>query len=206
MTLGADPLLRASPKSQFWSPCRNLFKHASKIWLFTAPVFMKSPATQYIFVDMPVLLYRYFPSWIKNTENTDNIYFITSSKVCLSLCQFSRNSKLINYCVYVRYQTTSKWEGNKGSTGNILFTPLRKKCLCLNRFSRNSKLINCCVYVRYQTTSKWEGNEGSTSNISFTPLRKKCLCLNRFSRNSQLIGRIICTFHMANFIQTEENA
>jgi hypothetical protein len=65
MTLGADSLRRPSPKSHFESACRNLFKHASKIRVFTAAVFMKSTTTQYVFVDFPLPLYPYFPSRIK---------------------------------------------------------------------------------------------------------------------------------------------
>jgi hypothetical protein len=56
MTLGVDPLHRASPKSHFETACRNLFKHASKIRLFNESVFMKSTTTQYVFVDFPVPL------------------------------------------------------------------------------------------------------------------------------------------------------
>jgi hypothetical protein len=50
------------------------------------------------------------------------------------LAPVSRNSKLINCCVYVLYRTASEWIGNEDSTDDILFTPLRKKVFVWTAF------------------------------------------------------------------------
>jgi hypothetical protein len=93
MTLGADSLRRPSPKSHFESACSNLFKHASKIRGFTAAGFHEKHNYSIYFRRLPCTPIPVFSKSDKNTENTDNIYFNTSS---ISLCQFPRNTKLIN--------------------------------------------------------------------------------------------------------------
>jgi len=72
-----------------------------KVWL-SQHWFSWNSQTQWIF--MEIICSEFYPNCLNNVENTGNIYFLSLSKACISVCKFSLN--MLDELLLVRSSST----------------------------------------------------------------------------------------------------